>query len=81
MLIVALGAMLAMVGSVSWIFGEQIWNQTESADPQKVLAQEVILTVQKRLPWRATNGSGPGSLTKKVWRRFRRGREDADIDP
>jgi len=71
-LIIALGAILATVMSVLWIFGEQVWYQTEQADPQKMLAQEVILTVQKRLPWAATNGSGPGSISNKFWSRFRR---------
>jgi capsule polysaccharide export protein KpsE/RkpR len=77
--IVVLGAMLAMVGSVAWIFGEQAWNQTEATDPQKVLAQEVIITVQKRLPWASKNGSGPASMTMKAWRRLRQGKEHSDI--
>jgi uncharacterized protein involved in exopolysaccharide biosynthesis len=80
LLIMTLGAMLAMVGSVSWVFGKQAWDQTEEEDPQKVFAQEVIHTVQARLPWLATNGSGPGSMTVKVWRRFRRSKEQPKID-
>jgi uncharacterized protein involved in exopolysaccharide biosynthesis len=80
LLIIVLGAMLAIVGSVSWIFGKQAWDQTEQDDPQKVFAQEVIHTVQARLPWVATNGSGPGSMRVKVWSRFRRNKEHSNID-
>jgi uncharacterized protein involved in exopolysaccharide biosynthesis len=75
LLIIVIGAVLTMAGSVSWVFGKQAWDQTDQADPQKVFAQEVIHTIQARLPWAGTNGSGPGSMTVKVWSRFRRSRE------
>jgi uncharacterized protein involved in exopolysaccharide biosynthesis len=80
LLIITLGAMLAMVGSVVWVFVKQAWDQTEQGDPQKVFAQEVILTVRARLPWVATNGSGPGSVSSKVWSRLRRSKEQSNID-
>jgi uncharacterized protein involved in exopolysaccharide biosynthesis len=80
LLIIALGAMLAMAGSVSWIFGNLAWDQTEQGNPQKVFAQEVIHTVRARLPWVATNGSGPGSMSAKVWSRFRRSKENSSIN-
>ncbi len=81
LLIIALGAMLAMVGSVSWIFGKQAWDQTEQENPQKVFAQEVIHTVRGHLPWPATNGAGPCSIKGKVWSRFRRSKGHTDVDP
>jgi hypothetical protein len=71
-LIITLGAILATVGSVTWILGKQAWDQTEQEDPQKVFALEVIQTVQARLPWVATNGSGTDSIGSKVWSRFQR---------
>jgi uncharacterized protein involved in exopolysaccharide biosynthesis len=80
LLIVALGAMLAVMGSLTWILGKQAWDQAEQGDPQKVFAQEVIDTVQARLPWVATNGSGPGSMTAKVRNRFRRSKEQSKIE-
>ena len=80
LLIVALGTGLSMVGSVFWIFGKQAWDQTEQADPQKVFALEVIHTVQERLPWAATNGSGPGLTIVRVWGRFRRSKEHSNKD-
>jgi uncharacterized protein involved in exopolysaccharide biosynthesis len=80
LLIITLGAVLAIVGSVSWIFGKRAWDQTEQEDPQKVFALEVIQAVQARLPWVATNGSGPGSISVKVWSRFRRSNEHSNKD-
>jgi hypothetical protein len=56
-----------MVGSVLWLFGKRIWDQTKEQDPQKVFAQEVFQTVQARLPWAATNGSGASETDGKVW--------------
>jgi uncharacterized protein involved in exopolysaccharide biosynthesis len=80
LLIITLGAVLAIVGSVSWVFGKQSWEQTEREDPQKKFAQEVFHTVRARLPWMATNGSGPGSVSGKVWSRFRRSKEHSNQD-
>jgi uncharacterized protein involved in exopolysaccharide biosynthesis len=80
LLIITLGTMLAVVGSVSYILGKRVWDQTEQEDPQKAFAQEVIHTVRERLPWVATNGSGPGSMSLKVWSRFRRSKEERNTD-
>ena len=80
LLIITLGTMLAIVGSVTWVFAKQAWDQTDQGDPQKVFAQEVMHTVHARLPWVETNGSGPGSMSVKVWRWFRRNKEDSNID-
>jgi uncharacterized protein involved in exopolysaccharide biosynthesis len=80
LLIIVIGAVMAMAGSVSWVFGKQAWDQTERTDPQKVFALEVAHTVQARLPWAATNGSCPGSMTVKVWSRFRRSKDQSSKD-
>jgi uncharacterized protein involved in exopolysaccharide biosynthesis len=80
LLIITLGAMLAMVTSVVWVLTKQRWNEVEPEDPQKVFAQEVFHAVQARLSWAATNGSGPGSMSVRVWNRFRRSKEHSEID-
>jgi capsule polysaccharide export protein KpsE/RkpR len=80
LLIILLGAALAMAGSIFWIFGLDAWDRTEQDDPQKAFAQEVLHTVQAHLPWAATNGSAPGSIGSKVWSRIRRSKEHSDID-
>ncbi len=76
LLIIVLGAMLAMAAGISWIFGKRAWDRTEQEDPQKAFAQEVFHTVRARLAWGETNGSGPGSTSSKVWNRFRRRKEE-----
>jgi capsule polysaccharide export protein KpsE/RkpR len=70
-LIVVLGVILAIAGSVTWIFGKRAWDQTEHQDPQKVFAKEVIHTVRDRLTWGETNGSGQVSVSSKLWNSFR----------
>jgi capsule polysaccharide export protein KpsE/RkpR len=61
LVIVVLGTMLAIAGSITWIFGKQSWDQVAPGDPQKVLAQEIMHTVRVRMPWAPANGSGPDS--------------------
>jgi uncharacterized protein involved in exopolysaccharide biosynthesis len=80
LLIIALGAVVAMAASVSWVFGKQAWDQTEQENPQKVFTLEVIHTVQARLPWAATNGSSRGSMSSKVWNRLRGSKEHSNKD-
>jgi uncharacterized protein involved in exopolysaccharide biosynthesis len=72
LLIITFGTMLAIAGSVFWVFSKQSWDQTPQGDPQKAFAQEVIHSVRALMPWGATNGSGPSSTSSKVWGRFRR---------
>jgi uncharacterized protein involved in exopolysaccharide biosynthesis len=72
MLIITLGTMLAIAGSVLWVFGKVAWDQTWQEYPQKVFAQEVICTVRARLPWAGSNGSGASSVNGRLWSRFRR---------
>jgi uncharacterized protein involved in exopolysaccharide biosynthesis len=80
LLIITLGTMLAIAGSVFWVFGKQAWDQTGQEDPQKVFAQEVIHTVRARIPWAGTNGNGAGSENGKIWSRFRRNKEHSKND-
>jgi uncharacterized protein involved in exopolysaccharide biosynthesis len=78
--IMILGTVLAFMTSVVWIFGKQRWDKVEPGDPQRVLAQEVMHAIWARLPWLTTNGSGSGSMTIKVWSRFRQSKEQSKID-
>ena len=55
LIIMILGAALAFVTAIVWVFVKQRCNDIEPGDPQKELAQEVILTVRAHLPWIATN--------------------------
>jgi uncharacterized protein involved in exopolysaccharide biosynthesis len=80
LLIMTLGTMLAIAGSVLWVLGKQLWNQIEPGNSQKALAQEVIRTLRARMPWGATNGSGPIPISSKIWKRFRRSQEQTRSD-
>ena len=58
LLIMFLGTTLGLATATTWVFGKKIWEQTDSADPRKLFAQEVFTTVKASIPKFATNGSG-----------------------
>jgi uncharacterized protein involved in exopolysaccharide biosynthesis len=62
LLIMFLGTGLAFVMATTWIFGKTTWEQTDSADPRKLLAQEVFTTFKASLPKFARNGAGNHSV-------------------
>jgi uncharacterized protein involved in exopolysaccharide biosynthesis len=78
--IIALGALLALAGSVSWVFARQAWDRTGAEDPQKLFAQEVLHAVQARLAWAPSNGFDPSSANRSAASRFSRVEEPADGD-
>lgn len=80
LLIVELGLLLSLASSMAWIFCKQAWDRTGPENPQKVLAQEVLHTVQARLPWMSANGAENGSASAKVWRRIPRSKGHHDRD-
>jgi hypothetical protein len=49
---------LAFAGVTTWVFGKRSWDETDSNDARKVLAQEVFTTVKARIPQFSRNGSG-----------------------
>jgi uncharacterized protein involved in exopolysaccharide biosynthesis len=78
--IMMLGTILALVTSVSWVFGKKAWNQVGDDDPQKVFAQEVFHTIRARIPWVSTNGSGPSSTSDEVQSKFHRTSDQSQGD-
>ncbi len=65
-LIVLLGTALAFACGVAWVLGRTRWDQTDPADPGKVLAQEVFDTVKAAMPWVSRNGFGIGTGSRKT---------------
>lgn len=61
MIIIASGTLFSFVLGIGWVLGVAKWRQTDSRDPGKALAAEVIATVKcsKLFP---RNGLRPGSL-------------------
>lgn len=56
LLVMFLGTGLACVVATIWIFANTTWEQTDSNDPRKVLAQEVFTTFKASLRKFARNG-------------------------
>src|SRR2546429_8539540 len=78
LLIMLLGTAFAVVVATTWVFGKTAWDETDSTDPRKVLAQEVFATVKATIPHFSQNGTGEVAGVEKSWRWFRRrGRETA----
>jgi len=65
-LIVLLGTVLAFSLGVIWVFGNALWEETDSADPGKVFAQEVFGTTRAAIPWAFRNGNGMRVLGSKI---------------
>jgi len=74
-LLALLGALLACGAAAAVIVARATWEQKDSNDPGKVFAQEVLQTVQARMPWAEPNGSRVQAATHKVWVRLVRRRE------
>lgn len=62
LLILFLGTAFALAMGTTWIFAKATWEQTDSADPRKMFAQEVFTTVKARVPKFVRNGSGNHSV-------------------
>jgi len=73
-LMALLGAFLVAGAAGMSVVARSKWERTDSQDPGKVFAQEVLQTVQARMPWAEPNGSRVQAATHKVWLRLvRRG--------
>jgi uncharacterized protein involved in exopolysaccharide biosynthesis len=79
-LITLLGGFLVLGGAVAGVLARFRWEETDANDPGKLLAQEVLQTVNARMPWAPPNGSRLQAMTHKVWITFVR-TEDAAKTP
>jgi capsule polysaccharide export protein KpsE/RkpR len=66
MVIMLMGTILAFSGGVAWTIARTRWEQTDSADPGKILAQEVFHTLRAAVPWAARNGRGHDAESSSV---------------
>jgi capsule polysaccharide export protein KpsE/RkpR len=67
LLIIFLGTTLAFAGAIAWVFGNQIWHETDSKDARKVFAQEVFTAVSGRVQLFSRNGSETRRGTRSFW--------------
>jgi capsule polysaccharide export protein KpsE/RkpR len=58
--------------------GKARWAEVEPTDPGKVLAVEVLQTVNAHMPWATPNGSRVQAATHKVWVRLVRQEDSAE---
>jgi uncharacterized protein involved in exopolysaccharide biosynthesis len=77
LLIMLLGTAFAVVLATTWAFGKTAWDETDSNDPRKVLAQEVFATLKARIPHFSQNGTGEVAGAEKSWRWLRRRGQEA----
>jgi len=80
MLIVFLGTLLALAGSVVWLCSERSWAELEPSDPRKLLALEVAGTLKAKIPWASRNGDAPKSWPRQLWNRLSRKVSQSDTD-
>ena len=73
LLIILFGTVLAFSGAITWVFGNTLWQETDSSDPRKVFAQEVFSTVSARLPLLSRNHSERHPDRRSLWRGVRNG--------
>ncbi len=57
LLITFLGTTLAIFLGAIWVIGKSKWELTDSGDPRKMFAHEIVRTVRRRLPAIGSNGS------------------------
>lgn len=69
-LIISLGTFLAAAGSLIYVLGARIWEETDPKDPRKILAQEVVATLRASGPWASRNGHQGAPESKGIWSRF-----------
>jgi uncharacterized protein involved in exopolysaccharide biosynthesis len=77
LLILFLGMTLSFVAATTWVFGKASWDQTDSKDPRKQLAQEIFTTVKAAIPHFSQNGKGEVASAEKSRPWFRRNGKEA----
>lgn len=72
LLIIFLVTFFTVAGGVVWLFAELRWQRTDPSDPRKILAQEVLQTINTKMPWSTPNGSRFHAITHRAWVRLAR---------
>ena len=74
-LITVAGGLLMFCAASLWIFARQRWKDTDSRDPGKIFAQEVMESVNPYMPWTTPNGSRVQAAAHSIWVRVVQRRE------
>ena len=78
LLIMFLGTFFVVSVSVVWVLGSSHWREADPNDPRKILAQEVVATLNARMPWAFPNGSRFQAMTNRVWVKLARRNNSTD---
>jgi uncharacterized protein involved in exopolysaccharide biosynthesis len=76
LLIMFLGTVVALAGAALLSVAKARWHATDDRDPDKLFAQEVLQTMNARMPWSPPNGSRFQRFTHDCWTRLAR-RDDS----
>lgn len=80
LLITLFGTVFSLAFASAWVIGKTAWDETDSNDPRKALAREVITTVKVHLPQFSRNGSGNQVGGEKLSGNFHRRSDSDEID-
>ncbi|MBZ5540981.1 MAG: lipopolysaccharide biosynthesis protein [Acidobacteriia bacterium] len=69
-LIVLLGTFLACSFGMLFVLGSASWKAIDPQDPGKRFATEVWVDLKAHAPWNTTNGSGPGGVKVRIWKKL-----------
>src|SRR5262249_44530894 len=69
LLITVLGTMLGFAIAATWVLANRKWEGTDSSDPRKAFAQEVLSPVSARDSKFSRNGSDTHFIRQKFWAR------------
>jgi uncharacterized protein involved in exopolysaccharide biosynthesis len=76
--IMFLGTFLCCAGSVVWLLGKARWDEIPDEDAQKIFAQDVLRTINAKMPWAIPNGSRVRAMSHRIWNRVARQQHSAN---
>src|SRR6266849_10254362 len=70
LLIMFLGTFLAGCFGGLYVLGSSSWNAIDPQNPGKQFATKVWVDLKAHVPWSTTNGSGPGGVKVRIWKKL-----------
>jgi uncharacterized protein involved in exopolysaccharide biosynthesis len=70
MTIVLVGTSLCLIFASLWVLTRARWEEMDSRDRRKSLAQEIFHTVNASMPWSSANGSRLQAVSHHLWLRL-----------
>jgi uncharacterized protein involved in exopolysaccharide biosynthesis len=61
---------LVLIAVTVILLGRERWAEADPQGPEKLLAQEIFLTLNAKMPWAPPNGSRIQAWTNRVWVKF-----------